>query len=69
MATTILLDEKKTIIFDNIRYVLNQAEDIWEWFGESKVGEYTHFYSKLVFHKEEGFYAAYKDNLTNGAYV
>lgn len=58
-----------TLILDNIPYILNQAEDIWEWFGSSKVGEYTRYYSKIVFHKEDGFYAAYKDDLSNGVYV
>lgn len=58
-----------TLIFDNIAYVLNQAEDIWDWFGRSKVGEYTHYYTQVVFHKEEGFYAACKDDLSNGCYV
>ena len=57
------------LILNNIPYVLNQAEDVWEWFGSSKVGEYTHYYSQIIFHKEEGFYAAYKDDLSNGCYV
>lgn len=58
-----------TLILNNISYVLNQAEDIWEWFRKSKVGEYTHYHLLLVFHKEDGFYAADKDDLSRGCYV
>lgn len=57
------------LILDGKTYVLNQCEDIWDWFGSSQVGEYTRYYSRTVFHKEDGFYAAYSDDLSNGCYV
>jgi hypothetical protein len=50
-------------------YTLNQCEDILDWFTTSKIGEYTRFYDKVVFHTEDGFYSAYADDLTNGCYV
>ena len=50
-------------------YVLNQCEDIWEWFKESVIGEYTRYYDRVVFHTEDGFYAAYADDLTNGCFI
>lgn len=53
----------------NGKYTLNQCEDIWKWFTESAVGEYTHYYNNVVFHTDKGFYAAYADNLTNGCFI
>ena len=50
-------------------YTLNQCEDIWKWFTESVVGEFTHYYHKIVFHTEEGFYAVYADDLSNGCFI
>jgi hypothetical protein len=29
---------------DGKNYVLNQCEDIWKWFKESVIGEYTRYY-------------------------
>ena len=57
------------IILNGVVYTLNQCENIWHWFSNSKVGEFTRFYSKTIFHTENGFYAAYSDNLSNGCYV
>lgn len=57
------------LLFDGKTYILNQCEDIWKWFESSKVGEFTHYYHYTIFHKEDGFYAGYSDNLSNGAYV
>ena len=50
-------------------YVLNQCEDIWKWFKESIVGEFTRFYNRVVFHTEDGFYSAYADDLSNGCFI
>lgn len=54
---------------DGKTYVLNQCEDIWKWFVESVIGEYTHYYSKVVFHTDKGFYSAYGNDLTNGVFI
>jgi hypothetical protein len=54
---------------DGKTYTLNQCEDIWKWFKESVIGEYTHYYYKVVFHTEEGLYAAYADDLNNGCFI
>ena len=52
--------------FQEQQYVLNQAENLFEFIDNSKPGEYTVFYDKLVFHTERnGFISAYKDNLSN----
>ena len=69
MEDTVSLRTMKTATLDGITYTLNQCDDIWKWFDESKVGEFTRFYSKIVFHKKDGFYAAYFDDWTNGCYV
>lgn len=50
-------------------YTLNQCEDIWKWFKESVIGEYTRYYNRVVFHTEDGFYAAYADDLSNGYFI
>lgn len=57
------------IELNGLKYVLNQCCNIWEWFTSSKVGEYTRFYDKVVFHTYDGFYAAYYNNLNNGFYI
>jgi hypothetical protein len=50
-------------------YALNQCEDIFKWFEDSVVGEFTRYYDRIVFHTEYGFYAAYADNLSNGCFI
>ena len=52
--------------------MLNQcegAEGIWQWFQESKVGEFTRYYSNTIFHTAKGFWAGDNKNLSNGCYV
>jgi len=58
-----------TMVFRGETFLLNQCEDIWKWFSESKVGEYTRFFSRAVFHAEDGFYSAFVNDLTNYAKV
>lgn len=53
------------ILFQGAKYVLNQCEDIWQWFEQSKVGEYTRYYSQTVFHTANGIIAAPSDDLKN----
>lgn len=58
--------------FNGATYVLNQcecAEGIWQWFQESKVGEFTRYYSNTIFHTAKGFWAGDNKNLSNGCYV
>lgn len=57
------------LMFEGVSYMLNQCEDIWKWFKESKVGEYTRYYSNTIFHTEDGFCAAPSSDLTNWCYV
>lgn len=52
--------------FQGQQYTLNQAESLFKFINNSKPGEYTVYYDKLVFHTERnGFIAAYKNNLLN----
>ena len=53
------------ITFQGDIYKLNQCENIWQWYIDSKVYEFTYFFSQVVFHTPTGIYAAYKDNLDN----
>lgn len=57
------------LLFEGVSYTLNQCEDIWQWFKESKVGEFTRYYSKTIFHTDHGFCAAPSNDLTNWCYV
>lgn len=57
------------IIFNGVSYVLNQCEDIWRWFEESRVGEYTRYYSQTVFHTADGIVAAPSGDLSNWYHI
>ena len=62
--------------FQGQTYTLNQTREMREddsnalapltdWFRDSAVGEYTHYYSHIVFHTATGFIACYADNTDN----
>ena len=52
--------------FQGQQFKLNQCTNLHGWLKDSKPGEYTVYYDKLVFHTERnGFIAAYKNNLLN----
>ena len=53
--------------FQGQQYTLNQAKnDLWQFIHESRPGEYTRYYDKIVFHTERnGFIAAYANDLNN----
>ena len=54
------------VVFNGNPYSINQCEgDIFEWYKNSSVGQYTNYYDKLIFHTREGIEAAYKDDLSN----
>ena len=66
--------------FQGQTYTLNQTREMREddnnalapladWFRDSAVGEYTRYYSHIVFHTENGFVACYADNTDNYWYV
>lgn len=56
----------ETIEFQGKLYTLNQVqEDLFEFTDNSKPGEYTRYYGQIVFHTENGFAAAYADDLNN----
>ena len=51
-------------------YVCNQCDgDIFDWYENSSVGEYTRYYNRLVFHTEKGIYVAYENDIENGVYM
>ena len=52
--------------FKGEEYTLNQCEtDLFGWFEHSNDGEFTYYYDKIVFHTEDGFIAAYRDDISN----
>lgn len=60
------MNSKRTIEFQGHLYELNQAEDLCQWCSDSKPGEYTRYYDRVVFHTERnGFIAAYANDLNN----
>lgn len=64
------------MIFQGQDYTHNQMRELREddnnslaplsdWFKTSKVGEYTNYYTYIVFHSQKGFFACYADNTEN----
>ena len=52
--------------FQGDLYKLRQCSDLFEWFGDSQIGDFTYYYNKVVFHAFDGrFYAADIDDTTN----
>ena len=43
----------------------NALAPLIDWFSDSKVSEYTHYYSYIVFHTEYGFVACYATDTSN----
>lgn len=61
-----VLVDRTFFFFKNGCYRLNQCSDLFEWFGDSQVGDFTYYYNKVVFHSFDGrFYAADIDDTTN----
>ena len=63
-TSTIEIDKSRYHVW-NQTYHLNQCENLLEWVKDSKVGEFTHYYDKVCFHTEQGFVAAYRDDINN----
>lgn len=53
--------------FKGDKYVLNQCEDLFQWFEDSKVCEFTYYYNdRIVFHSPDGhFYSSYWNDINN----
>ena len=51
--------------FKGEKYDLNQCSDIFEWFEESLVYEFTYYYDRIVFHTPLGIIAAYIEDTSN----
>lgn len=48
----------------------NPLNPLFDWFSNSKEGEFTYHYSYVIFHTEDDRFAcAYKDNITNYWFV
>ena len=61
-----ILVDRTYFFFKNGCYILNQCSDLFEWFGDSQIGDFTYYYNKVVFHAFDGrFYAADIDDTTN----
>ena len=52
--------------FQGEQFTLKQCSDIFAWFGESCVGQFTYYYDRIVFHHYDGtFYAAFIEDTSN----
>lgn len=51
--------------FEGNNYTLNQFNELFDFIDNSKTGEYMDYYDKVVFHTENGFISAYRDDLNN----
>ena len=52
--------------FQGELFTLNQCSDIFEWFENSCVSQFTYYYDRVVFHHYDGrIYAAYIEDTTN----
>ena len=56
---------RKYFHFKGEKYYLNQCSDIFDWFGESQVYEFTYYYDRIVFHTPTGYIAAYIEDTSN----
>lgn len=51
---------------NGVSYKRNQCDgDIFEWFNNALIGDFTYYFDKLIFNTEDGFVAAYRDNINN----
>lgn len=58
--------DRSVYYFRDERYTLNQCDDIFNWISQSKEGEFTYHYDRVVFHtKGRKFYAAYRNDINN----
>lgn len=58
--------DKNIRIFNDDPYFLNQCEgDLIEWIDDSMCGDFTNYYDKVLFNTEDGFIAAYRDDISN----
>lgn len=52
--------------FNGETYLLNQCEgDLLDWINNSMCGDFTNYYDKVLFNTEDGFVAAYRDDIRN----
>lgn len=63
-TSTIEIDKSRYHVW-NQTFHLNQCENLLEWVKDSKVDEFTYYYDKVCFHTEQGFVAAYRDDINN----
>lgn len=56
--------------FKGKRYLLNQCDgDVFEWFRNATIGDFTYYFDKLIFNTEDGFVAAYRDDINNNCKI
>ena len=66
VETTRVAVKHDWFIFDGYSFGLYQCSDIFDWFADSKKGDFTYYYDRIVFHHPDGrFYAAYIEDTSN----
>ena len=62
----VIVVDRQSFFFKGERYSLNQCSDLWDWFGESRVYEFTYYYDRIVFHSpDRHFYGAFIEDTDN----
>lgn len=57
---------RKYFIFKGVTFGLNQCSDIFDWFADSRKGDFTYYYDRIVFqHPDGNCYAAYLEDTSN----
>ena len=65
-VTGVVVVERTIYHFQGALYMLHQCEgDLFEWFSDAMCGDFTYYYDKIVFCTDNGFVAAYRDNISN----
>jgi hypothetical protein len=64
-VTGVININRRCFKFKGERYTLKQCSDIFEWFGDAEVYEFTYYYDRVVFHTPNGFFAAYIEDTSN----
>ena len=58
--------DKGVYYFLGNEYTLKEIEsDLVDWCVDSRNGQFTYYYDKVVFNTKNGIYAAYRDNISN----
>jgi hypothetical protein len=66
MYCRIEVDRSRYTFMGESYWMLNQCDgDLVTWLHDSLEGDFTYYYDKIIFNTEDGFVAAYRDDINN----